>query len=370
MNTQRNGITGFGAGVVLALLLAGCNGVQSEPPPPRPAIVVQPRAVQGGMQLFSGEVRARQEAALAFRVGGKVARRLVDVGSRVEQDQLLAELDAADLALQAQAAQAQLAAAQAELALAESEYARYADMRERGLVSASVFEARQAALQAARAQQENARAQLSVMRNQRGYAQLTAPQAGVILARQVEDGQVVAAGQTVFVLAAEGEREVAISVPELQIGQFSVGQAVMVELWSQPGRHWPGTVRELAAAADPQARTFAARVAFQAPDDLVELGQSARVLVSGTQAGVLAVPLAAVGGEQGAAFVWVLDPTTLTAQRREVDINSWGEREALVGDGLTPQDWVVAGGVHLVGQGQRLRPVDHDNRALDLAEAR
>lgn len=369
MNRRRNWIAGCSVGVVLALLLTGCKDAPGEAPPPRPAIVVQPRAVQDGIQLFSGEVRARQEAALAFRVGGKVVRRLVDVGSRVEQGQLLAELDAADLALQAEAAQAQLAAAQAELELAESEYARYADMRGRGLISASVFEARQAALQAARAQQQNAVAQLSVMRNQRDYARLSAPQAGVILARHIEEGQVVAAGQTVLVLAVDGEREVAISVPELQIGQFAVGQQVRVELWSQPGRHWPGTVRELAAAADPQARTFAARVAFQAPDEEVELGQSARVLVSGTQSAVWAVPLAAVGGEQGDAFVWILDPPTLTAQRRQVVVQSWGEREALVGEGLAPSDWIVAGGVHLIEQGQRLRPVDHDNRALDLAAA-
>ena len=104
-------------------------------------------------------------------------------------------------------------------------------MLERGLVSQSLFDAKQAAFTAAQAQTSNARAQLAVMQNQRDYARLTAPQDGVIATRLAEAGQVVAAGQTVFVLAADGEREVAISVPENQIARFPVGTPVMVELW-------------------------------------------------------------------------------------------------------------------------------------------
>lgn len=352
------------------LALAGCAADDDAGAPPRPAIVVQPQPAAAALQIFSGEVRAREEPALSFRVGGKIARRLVDAGSRVREGEVLAELDPRDLTLQADAVRAQLSAAEAELALARAERDRYAEMLERRLVSQSLFDAKQATFAAAQAQAESARAQLAVTQNQRDYAQLHAPAAGVIAARLAEAGQVVAAGQAVFTLAVDGAREVAISVPETQVGRAAVGTPVAVELWSRSGERWPGTVRELSPAADPQARTFAARVAFNAPASVpVDLGQSARVYLVEGDAARLSVPLSAVGGEAGEAFVWVLDPATARAIRRTVSVAAWGEREAVVSDGLFTSDWVVSGGVHLIAEGQRLQPIDRDNRPVKLTAA-
>ena len=353
-----------------ALVLSGCGAHDPAEVPPRPAIVVQPQPAAAALQIFSGEVRAREEPALSFRVGGKIAIRRVDAGARVREGEVLAELDPQDLILQADAVRAQLSAAEAELALARAERDRYAEMLERRLVSQSLFDAKQATFAAAQAQAESARAQLAVTQNQRDYAQLHAPAAGMIAARLAEAGQVVAAGQAVFTLAVDGAREVAISVPETQVGRAAVGTPVAVELWSRSGERWPGTVRELSPAADPQARTFAARVAFNAPASVpVDLGQSARVYLVEGDAARLSVPLSAVGGEAGKAFVWVLDPATARAIRRTVSVAAWGEREAVVSDGLFTSDWVVSGGVHLIAEGQRLQPIDRDNRPVKLTAA-
>lgn len=362
----------FSPGLALGLAMLALAGCGSEEPAntlPRPAIVVQPRPAAAMLQIFSGDVRAREEPALSFRVGGKIAIRRVDAGARVRTGEVLAELDPQDLSLQADAARAQLNAADAQLALARAERERYAQMLARGLVSQSVFDAKDASFAAARAQAESARAQLAVTQNQREYARLTAPRDGVIAAHLAEAGQVVAAGQAVFTLAVDGAREVAISVPEAQIGRIAVGTPVTVELWSRSGERWPGKVRELSPAADPQARTFAARVAFAAPASLaVDLGQSARVYLAESDATALAVPLAAVGGEAGDAFVYVLDPATSAARRRAVQVLAWGEREATLGTGLTVNDWLVSGGVHLISEGQVLHPIDRDNRAVDLSD--
>lgn len=360
-------------GLALALaglILSGCGDDAAPPAAPRSAIVVHPQVAGAALQIFSGEVRAREEPALSFRVGGKIAQRHVDVGARVEAGQVLAELDPQDLRLQAEAASATLAAAEAELALAQAERDRYAEMLARRLVSQSVFDARQANFAAARAQAESARAQLAVTENQRDYARLLAPADGLIATRLAEAGQVIAAGQAVFTLAVDGAREVAISVPEAQVGRVAVGTSVWVELWSRSGERWPGTVRELSPAADPQARTFAARVTFTAPEaQAVELGQSARVYLVDAGDAQLALPLAAVGGEAGNAFVWVLDPASARAQRRAVEVTAWGETQATISAGLTPDDWVVSGGVHLIGEGEALRPIDRDNRPVDLSVA-
>ncbi len=347
------------------LALSGCGSPAPTVPNPRAVLVVHPQAMEGGAQVFSGDVRARLEPALAFRVGGKIIHRAVDAGARVSRGEVLAELDQEDLRLQADAAHAQLAAAQAELALAQAERDRYQEMLARSLVSQSIFDAKLAAFEAAKAKASSARAQSAVMDNQREYARLIAPDNGVIAQRLAEAGQVVAAGQTVFVLAADGEREVAISVPELRMSTFTVGQSVQVELWSRPGEYWPGTVRELSPAADPQARTFAARVSFVTPVP-VELGQSARVLVAGAENIPLSVPLSAVGGEADTAFVWVFDPASARVRKRQVEIAAWGEAQAALSTGVSGSDWVVAGGVHLIQENERVRAVDRDNRPIDL----
>lgn len=353
--------------LALSLLLVGCSREPNLPDPVRPAIVVQPQADEAGFSAYAGEVRARHEPALAFRVGGKISRRLVEVGERVARDQPLAELEPQDLGLQVDASRAQLAAAESERALAQSEFARQQSLRERGLTSASAFDGAQARLRAAESQVEAARAQLEVARNQAGYAVLRAPAAGVIAQRLAEAGQVVAAGQPVFVLAEDGEREVVIAIAEHAIADVSLDQPVQIQLWSQRERALSGRIRELAPAADAASRTYAARVAIADTTEGVELGQSARVFLNGASSAELKLPLGAVSASEGQPFVLRFDPATGTVQRRAVKLGAYGETSVPVLEGIGARDWIVAGGVHLLRDGQAIRPVDRDNRPLDLA---
>src|SRR5690606_30332038 len=197
--------------------------------------------------------------------------------------------------LAVQAAQAQLSAASAELGRVRADRERYAALVRDQLVSQSAMDAQDAAWKAAEERVRAARAELEVARNQAGYSRLEAPRDGVIASRQAEAGQVLAPGQIVFTLAADSGREVAIALPESRIREVAIGQAVEVELWSAPGLRLPGTLREIAAAADPQARTYAARVALRPQDaDAVGLGQSARVYLGNGGADALEVPLSAL----------------------------------------------------------------------------
>lgn len=363
MNTAR-----WIGGSLLVALLAACGRSEPAPAPAVPVLVVHPQGGGDTIAAYPGEVRARQEAALSFRVGGNLLRREVDAGQRVRKGQLLAELDVADYALQARAAQAQYAAAEADLVRARDEHKRYAALAGQQLVSRSALDAQTAALKAAQGQADAARSNLDVARNQAGYAQLRAPADGVIASRQAEAGQVVAAGQTIYTLAADGAREVAIALPESGIRDFAVGQAVEVELWNNPGRRWPGTIREIAPAADAQARTYATRVSLAAEAlDAVELGQSARVYVARGKGGALSVPLAAVqpGKTPQQAGVWVVDPAKGTLQLREVTLGAYGAQSVPVLSGLKPEDWVVAAGGHLLREGQPVTAVDRANKPID-----
>ncbi len=329
-------------------------------------MVARPVPVTAEYEVFPGEVHARHEPALAFRVGGKIARRLVDVGDRVRRGQPLAELDPDDLKLQAEAARAQLAAAEADLELARSERDRHRHLLDRQLISQSLFDVRDSQFRAAEARARQARAQLDVASNQAGYAQLSASDDGVIAQRLAEAGQVVAAGQPVFVLAADGEREVVISLPEQGIGDHAVGQPVLVGLWSKPDQRIPGTVREIAPAADPAARTYAARITIGSTAGSIELGQSARVLFARNGNSALGVPLPALTADGGQHYVWIVDPATSQVHRRLVEIGPFGDASATIRSGIASDDWVVAGGVHLLREGQTVRPVDRDNRPVQL----
>ncbi|MDH5834499.1 efflux RND transporter periplasmic adaptor subunit [Luteimonas kalidii] len=354
--------------LALAALLSACGPEPGRQPDPRPVLVERAAAGEdASVSAFPGEVRAREESPLAFRIGGNLVRRHVDAGDTVRQGQVLAELDPGDQRLQARAAQAQLAAAEAELGRARADRARYATLARDRLVSASAMDAQDAAWKAADEQARAARAQLEVARNQAGYSQLRAPRDGVIASRQAEAGQVVAAGQAVFTLAGDDGREVAIALPESRIRDFAIGQAAEVELWNAPGRRLSGTLREIAAAADPQARTYAARVALRAGDaDRVELGQSARVYVRNADAGdSLSVPVAALQpGPDGGHAVWVVDPGTSTLRLVPVRLGAYGERRVAVVAGLQPDDRVVAAGGHLLRAGEKVSPVDRDNRPV------
>ena len=180
-------------------------------------------------------------------------------------------------------------------------------------------------------------------------------------------GQVVGAGQTVFTIAADGGREVAIALPESRIRDFSVGQVVVVELWSAPGQRLPGTIREIAPAADPQARTYAARVNLAGEAaKAVDLGQSARVYVqqNGSPA-ALTVPLSAIQrGAGDATALWVVDPKDSTLRLAPVRLGAFGESSAPVLAGVKADDWIVTAGGHLLREGQRVAPVDRENRPV------
>ena len=160
------------------------------------------------------------------------------------------------------------------------------------------------------------------------------------------------------------------ALPEALIGGFAIGQPVFVELWSAPGQRLPGRIREIAAAADPQARTYAARVALEGDvAAAVALGQSARVYVQqpGERA-ALRVPLPALQRDAaGGSAVWVVDPATHALRSVPVTLGAYGETHVPVLSGLSAADWVVAAGGHLLRQGQVVAPVDRQNRPVTPA---
>jgi multidrug efflux system membrane fusion protein len=340
-----------------ALLLAACGNDKPAEDPVRPVltVTVAPGA-SATREVYSGELRARVETDLAFRLGGKLAARLVDAGARVRKGQPLARLDPEDAKLGARAARSQVAAAEADLALARADLDRSADLLAKKFVSQSAFDARQAAFDAARARAEQARSQASLSANQESYTTLAADADGVVVSVTAEPGQVVAAGQPVLRLARDGEIDVVVNAPESSVARLRPGQEVVIFLWADPGRRFPGRVREIAGGADAVTRTFAVRVSVTQVPPGARIGMSATVaLPQREDAGLVVVPLTALVRQGDAASVWIVDPKSSRVLARPVQVGQYREDGATIVSGLAAGDVVVSAGVHKLRDGQPVR---------------
>lgn len=342
---------------LLSAALAGC-GDKPPPPAPPPLVVTQKVAIgdAGQHASFAGEVRARSESALGFRVGGKITARLVDVGAVVKAGTPLARIDARDLQLNSASVKSQMAAAQADVVQAQADYTRYHDLYQKNFVSAAEIDRRKATLDVAQARLEQAKAQLNVADNQSGYAVLAADRAGVITAVEADVGQVVAAGQTVVRLAREAEKEALITVPENRLPEVQRAQRIDVSLWAAQGKRYIGKVREVSPIADTATRTYAVRIAVADADADMRLGMTASVTLQQAGTGNAAVlPLTAIYQQGTAAALWLVDPATQSVKLTPVEVGVYREQTVTVVSGVKDGDVVVTAGVHKLTQGQKVR---------------
>ena len=353
--------------LLTVLYLGACHKTEPAKPAIHSAMVVHPSSADAMLNSYTGDVMARFQPLLSFRVGGKVIKRLVDVGDRVKKGQILAELDPQDAQLQRANAQAQLTSAESAERIAKAELARYKQLLAPNAISRSQYDQVDNQYKTAAAALAQAKSQFDLSNNQTDYNTLRAPQDGTIIQRQIEAGQVIAAGQTAYSLAAQGEREVLIGLPEKDVPHFHAGQAVTVILWSQPNVRFPAHIREISPAAD-ESRTYAARIAFDQANPAVDIGQSARVYANGSQAkSTLSVPLSAITAEQGAAYVWILNTANSRIKRTPIQIGTYGRDNASVLSGLKTSDWVVVAGVQLLQEGQQVNAVDRQNRPVQAS---
>jgi multidrug efflux system membrane fusion protein len=345
--------------VAAAMLLPAC----SREPDARPEEIRPVRVVRIGpseaVRSFeaAGEVRARHETRLAFRVGGKIVERLVETGSVVRAGQPIARLDPADLVLAEAGVRAQEAGSEAERDLAEAELKRYRELRAKNFVSQAELDRRASTLATAEARLAAVRAQRRQLANQSAYTVLTADTAGVIVAIEAEAGQVVAAGQTVARLARPGEKEIAFAVPESERDFFARAAGLSVSLGALPGRSWQARLRELSPAAEPATRTYPVRASILDAGADVELGMSARITARASGDARIEVPIAAIHSRDDRPQVFLVTPDG-TVQPRPVRTAGIANERVVIESGLAAGDVVVAAGAQLLRPGQRVRVLE------------
>jgi RND family efflux transporter MFP subunit len=341
--------------VFMALTLAACGKGQVTLEPVRAVKVLTVGESTATTDLeFSGEVRARIESNLGFRVAGKVLSRPAEIGQRVKAGQLLAQVDPQDYRASADAAEAQLVAAQINRDVAGADFKRYQDLHVQGFISIAELQRRESAYISAQAQWKQAQAQSSVQGNQSGYTRLLADGAGIVTSLDANAGQVVAAGQSVVRLALDGPRDVVFSVPEDKLGMLKTGDKVKVRQWVD-GQVLEAVVRDVSASADSVTRTFVAKAAL--PKDAAPvLGSTVTVSLGlgKNVAKTLKLPTSALRLEAGTTSVWLLDPNTMTVKAQAIEVNTAEGNDAVVTSGLQNGDQVVLSGVHVLNAGQKV----------------
>ncbi|MCC6719079.1 MAG: efflux RND transporter periplasmic adaptor subunit [Acetobacteraceae bacterium] len=341
--------------LVLPLALGGCferaEATVDHPVRPVLATVVQP-AQEEAPRRYPGVIRPRREADVGFRAAGRIVAREVDVGARVTAGQALARLDDADIALGVRAAEADLASAEAQAALATAEAGRSRTLAAGGWASAAADDQRQAAARSAKQRVLAARAARALARNRLEHAVLRAPVDGVVTAVLADRGTVVDEGQPVLRLADARGLEVEVQLPETALGDARRA-AAEVSLWADPDATIPAHLRELAAAATPGLRLYAARFTLAAPPAWLAIGMSATVSLRATvPEGLASVPAAALVDRGQGAMVWVIAGDAVVA--RPVQIMSLGRDHAVV-SGVAPGATIVALGGHKLDPAARVR---------------
>ncbi len=354
----RGATPGRGVTLAMALLLmfGGCgrSDETARQEPDRPVLVEPVRLLpQGQMRDFVATIRPKVEVDQGFRVSGKVVKRLVQAGARVNEGDVLALLDERDLRLQKEQAEAELAAAKMVLAQAAGDEQRTLTLHREGWTAPAAVDRVRAVAQEARGRVMRAERAVELSRNSQTYATLRADSNGVVTQTLIEPGQVVAAGQTAIRIARAGEFEAAVSLPEDFAAVADAGEA-KVTLWSRPDKHYRAKLRELSPTADSTTRTFAARYTILNPDSAISLGMSAVLDIATPGARPMArVPLPALFNQGHGPSLWTIDAES-RLKLLPVEVVRYESDGAIV-TGVKEGEPIVVLGAHKLEVGRKVR---------------
>jgi RND family efflux transporter MFP subunit len=349
------------AGAMLAFVavaLVSCDDkVAEKAVPSRPVLVAtvhyQPESPE---RSFVGTIRPRIETDMGFRVPGKVAKRLVEVGQTVDIGQPLATLDEIDLKLQAEQAEAEFTAASGVLAQAAAAEQRAKDLRAKGWNTDAQLDQAKAAADEARARQNRAERSVELTRNSLSYTILAADTRGVVTATLIDPGQVVASGQTAVRVARFAEKEAVVAIPETLVGRAKDGVATVI-LWSEPDKKYAAKLREVAPSADPATRTYLAKFSLPDAGEDVSLGMTATLtLADPATARVARLPLSALFSQGGDPSLYIVDAAGEVALK-PVAVKSYETNCVVISGGVDEGAKIVVLGVQKLDPAAKVRVV-------------
>jgi len=343
----------------LVLMLCGCKReLAQDAPPPRPVrTVIVEKGGLGQSIVLTGEIQAEKEVALAFRIGGRIIERLVDAGDRVKPDQMVAKLDPQNELNSLRSARAALAAANARLEQDSNHFDRQETLLHQGWTTRANFDQAQQQLRTAQATVDDAKAQVEIAEDRVSYTELKAGLNGTVTRRAAESGEVVQAGQMVFMVARETGWDAVFDVPA-QVLRTAPGDAdVIIALTDDPSVTTKGRVRQVDPQADPVTRTFKVRVAVNDPPPAMRLGATVSGRMEVDHGHGISLPASALTATEKNPAVWVVNPESMTVALKPVDILRFDPGTVVLSGGLDGGEIVVTAGVQALHPGQKVRPL-------------
>lgn len=345
------------AASALLATLAACGDT---PPPAASAprqvevAVVETSRISETARL-TGDIQARDEVELGFRIGGKVVERLVNVGDSVVAGQVLARLDTETERNTLNAAKAVRVAALGEVEQTRGTFERQDHLMRQGFTTRRQFEQALAAKEVAQARLDEADAQVAIAQDRLGFAELRADAPGIVTTRTLETGEVVQPGQVVLRLARDSGRDAVFDVAPRFLDQKPAGGQFRVSLASDPERSALGRVREISPQADPVTGTFRIRVGLDHPPAAMQLGSTVVGVLEKSSSLVVSVPASALTVLGTDAAVWVVDPATSRVGLRRIEVMRFEYARVIVMQGLEPGERVVSAGIQALHPGQMVQ---------------
>jgi RND family efflux transporter MFP subunit len=347
--------------IALTLSIAACGKEQPKKVEIRPvrATSVQ-HTLSGDTVSLTGQIQAKDQINLAFRIAGRLQERNVTVGDPVTPGQIVARIESQDYRNALRSAEADLASAQAVLANAQATEGRQSELLSKGFATRVQYDQAEQQLKTAQAQVESAQAKLQNAKDNLTYTDLKSDVAGSVTAKGAEPGEVVAAGRMILQVARQGGRDAVFNVPSQLFRQSPKYPEVTVALSDEPAVVATGHVREVAPQADAATGTYVVKVALDNPPDAMRLGATIVGQVKIHSEPVIQLPGTALTQSDGKPAVWVVDPEKKTVSLVPVTVGHYDTSSAVVSHGLKDGDLVVTAGVQALRPGQEVRLLETD----------
>lgn len=356
--------------VVLALATAftGCGG--DEPPEAdlvRPIRVMEVGNLEAmGERSFPGRAQAAQEVDLSFRVSGPLIARAVNVGDEVQEGDLIARMDPRDFEVRVREAEGTLQRALANEQRARADFERNLSIQREdpGAISQAAIDRSKEALDLARADIAALEAALDGAKDDLNYTKLQAPFAGTIVSTFVQNFEFVQARQPIVRLLNKERIEFVVNIPETLISLVEHVEGIEVEFDAFRGVRIPAEISEVGTEASETTRTFPVTVIMDQPEGVRILpGMAGRGTAQVRQPDAadqvdIIIPVTSVISREieGSSYVWVVDESTNTVSRREVEIEALISSGLVVKTGLQVGETIATAGVHFLTEGQQVRP--------------
>jgi RND family efflux transporter MFP subunit len=331
--------------------LNAASGAQT----PTVTVISPGRTTVAGRITATGSLAARRELPIGVAgEGGQVAQVLVEPGQWVRSGQVLAVIDRSVQVQQEASQGAQIQVARADAQLAQANLDRAQKLVARGFISKADIDRLTATRDAAVARVRVASAQLGELQARTHRLNIVAPEAGLVLERKVEPGQVVSSGSGVlFRLAQGGEMEMLAQLSENDLAKITPGVAAEVTPVGS-AKAFTGQVWQVSPVIDPQTRLGRVRVALSYAPELRPGGfANAEIIAGAVVAPVLAE--SAVLSDNSGSYVFVIDGNNKVV-RRPVKTGSITENGVIIVEGLNGSERVVERAGAFLQPGETVKP--------------